>query len=259
MPLSPRKIEFVLDGLVAGEKITPETIGLGRFNAFNMDVAKFVAGSDDTDLNEIRVKIESGSHKLVLFGASFAASLLGDIRSLERPDSLGEIDPKRAAIVAKWQEASRAEPEISYGIRSAGLGIKPIRISRSTDYHFGDAAPWVKVEKYLFGEVLDIGGVKKANVHVRLDDSGDVVRIGTNQGYLREQETNRLYRKVLVRVEAEQHYVTGEMRNYRLLSFEDYDPRYDEAALDKFAAAGRVAWQDVPDHVEWVRSLRGGD
>jgi hypothetical protein len=259
MSRTRKKIEFVLDGLVAGEKITPETIGLGRFNAFNVDVAKFVAGSDEIDLNEIRVKVEDGSHKLVLIGVSFTASLLGDLRLLERHDALGEIDPKRAAIVAKWQEASRAEPEISYGIRSVGLGIKPIRVSRSTDYHYGDAAPWVKVEKYLFGEVLDIGGVKKANVHVRLDGSGDVVRIGTNQGYLREQESNRLYRKVLVRVEAEQHSVTGEMRNYRLLSFEDYDPHYDEAALDQFAAVGRVAWKDVPDHVAWVRALRGGD
>ena len=39
---------------------------------------------------------------------------------------------------------------------------------------------------------------------------------------------------------------------------ENYQPGYDEAALDRFAAAGRVAWKDVPDAVKWVRKLRGG-
>ena len=38
----------------------------------------------------------------------------------------------------------------------------------------------------------------------------------------------------------------------------DYAPVYDEAALDRFAAAGRKAWADVPDAAQWVRELRGG-
>jgi len=106
--------------------------------------------------------------------------------------------------------------------------------------------------------VVDMGGAQKANVHLRLDDSDEVVRIGTNQGYLKDQDENRLYHKVLVRVEADQHYRTGQLRNLRLLSFEDYQPEYDEAALDRFAEAGRRAWADVPDGAKWVRKLRGG-
>ena len=35
--------------------------------------------------------------------------------------------------------------------------------------------------------------------------------------------------------------------------------RYDEAALDRFAEAGRLAWADVPDAAAWVRQLRGGE
>ena len=122
----------------------------------------------------------------------------------------------------------------------------------------GKCRPWVKVEKYLFGTVVDMGGAQKANVHVRLDDSGELVCIGSNQGYLKEQEENRLYHKVLVRVEAEQHYRTGQLRNLRLLSFEDYSPQYDEDALESFAEASRRAWADVPDAAEWLRRLRGG-
>jgi hypothetical protein len=32
---------------------------------------------------------------------------------------------------------------------------------------------------------------------------------------------------------------------------------YDEEALDRFAAAGAIAWADVPDAAQWVRELRG--
>jgi hypothetical protein len=39
---------------------------------------------------------------------------------------------------------------------------------------------------------------------------------------------------------------------------EDYSPGYDEAALDRFAEAGKKAWADVPDAAAWVRELRGG-
>jgi hypothetical protein len=133
-----------------------------------------------------------------------------------------------------------------------------VEFTVQTDYRVGKIVPWVRVEKYLFGTVTDMGGAQKANVHIRLDDSGELVRIGTNQDYLHDQEENRLYRKVLVRVAAEQQYRTGKLRNLRLLSFEDYQPRYDEEALDRFAAAGREAWQDVTNASLWVAELRGG-
>ena len=37
-----------------------------------------------------------------------------------------------------------------------------------------------------------------------------------------------------------------------------YDPIEMEKALDRFAAAGAIAWADVPDAVQWVREQRGG-
>jgi hypothetical protein len=36
-----------------------------------------------------------------------------------------------------------------------------------------------------------------------------------------------------------------------------WQPPHEEA-LDRFAAAGRVAWADVPDAEAWLRELRGG-
>lgn len=253
------QIEFVLDGQVAGVRITPATIGLARFNEFNQQVATFIAGSEGLKLDDVQVSVGDGSYKLTArLTPLVVAALQPDLQALQRPDSLGEIDPKRAAVVEKWQARSKGNADLRYAIRPHGFVAKPIELSTATDYRIGEVVPWIKVEKYLCGTVVDMGGVQKVNVQIRLDDSGQIVRVGTNQGYLKDQQENRLYRKVLVRVEADQHFRTGQLRNLRLLSFEDYEPRYDEAALDRFAERGREVWADVPDAAEWVRQLRGG-
>ena len=58
------QIEFVLDGQVAGVRITPATIGLARFNEFNQLVATFIAGSEGLKLDEVQVSVGDGSYKL---------------------------------------------------------------------------------------------------------------------------------------------------------------------------------------------------
>ncbi|MEI7908188.1 MAG: hypothetical protein WCK77_01000 [Verrucomicrobiota bacterium] len=124
--------------------------------------------------------------------------------------------------------------------RVDGVEITPATIGLS---HFNEFNR--QVEEFVGGSgKLPLDEVR---VHIRLSDSGKLVHVRTDQNYLRDQEENRLYRKVLVRVEAEQHHSGGDLRNLRLLSFEDYAPHYDEDALDRFASAGRDAWVDVSE------------
>jgi hypothetical protein len=76
-------------------------------------------------LDGVQVRVGKGSYKLtVILNVLAAAALKPDLVALQRPDSLAEIDPKRAEIVAKWQARSKATPEISYAIRPevASLG-----------------------------------------------------------------------------------------------------------------------------------------
>ena len=252
------QIEFVLRDKVEGVEITPSTIGLSRFNEFNQQVEAFIAGSERLKPEEVQVVIAEGSYKLTaLLSAGLLAGLEPDLRALQRQDSLGEIDEKRAEVVAKWQARSKSRQELSFAIRPLGGPLRPVELSMATDYRVGEIVPWVKVEKYLFGTVMDMGGAKTANVHLRLEDTGQIVRVGSNQGTLKGND--RLYHKALLRVEAEQHFRSGQLRNVRLIAFEDYEPAYDEAALDRFAEVGGVAWADVPDAAEWVRQLRGGE
>ena len=253
-------IEFVLKTHRGGVEVTPATIGLSRFNEFNQQVADFLSGSSNETLDDIPVRIEPGSYKLVpVLTLALMTSLEPDLKALSRQDSLGDIDAKRAKVASKWQAQSRKAPGTVISIRPVGMpAISPVVFSRETDYRVGSANQLVRVEKYIFGTVTDIGGATRANVHIRLEDTGQIVKISSDENYLKNQEKSRVYKRALVRIEADKHLKTGELSNLRLIKFEDYEEGYDAEALDRFEEAGRLAWADVSDGAEWVRKLRGG-
>jgi hypothetical protein len=252
-------IEFVLHGKVEGLEISPRTIGLSQFNEFNQQVEVFIGGSQKLRLDQVHVEIAQSSYVLrALLPASILSSLEPDLKLMARQDVLGELDIKRAEVVQKWQARAKSNPDLSYEVRPQGEGLPKVRVSRETDYRVGEVVPWVAVEKYLFGQIVDMGGMQKANVHLKLDRGGKTLLVGASQGYLREQVENRLYHKTLLHVRAEQHFRTGDLRNIQLVSFVDYQPAYSEEALDRFTAKGAEAWADVPDAAQWVREVRGG-
>jgi len=251
-------IEFVLHGKVDGVDITPKTIGLSQFNEFNQQVEAFITGSHKLKLDQAHVEIAKSSYVLrVLLPVVVASSLEGDLKLMARQDVLGELDYKRAEIVQKWQARARNNPDLDYEVRPQGENLSGFRINQKTDYRVGAIVPWVAVEKYLFGKIVDIGGEQKANIHLKLDKGGKTLIIGTSQGYLHDQ-TPKIYHKALLHVRAQQHHQTGVLRNVHLISFVDYNPTYNEEALDRFATQGEKAWAEVPDAAAWVKGLRGG-
>ena len=253
-------VEFILRGKLEGVDITPQSIGLHLFNQFNAEVEALIVGSQKAlKLTEAKVRVEEGSYKLkVVLTSALLASLGPDLHRLNRQDSLGEIDPERAKIMQRWQARAKSQQDIEYEVRSSGESPARVHVTKSTDYHVGKTTPWVVVEQYLFGQIVDMGGAQKANVHLALEGTGRILIVGATEEFLREQKENRLYHKALLRVRAEQHSRTGELRNVRLIDFEDYNPGYNEQELEKFIEEGTKAWADVSDAAAWVRDLRGG-
>jgi hypothetical protein len=225
-------IEFVLHGKVEGLEITPRTIGLSLFNEFNQQVETFIGGSQKLKLDQVHVEIAPASCVLrATLPVLVLSSLEPDLKLMARQDVLGELDIKRAEVVQKWQAKVKYIPDLSYEVRPEGGVLPKVRISRETDFRVGEIVPWVSVEKYLFGRVVDMGGAQKANIHLKLDPSGKTLLVGASQGYLREQVENRLYHKALLHVRAEQHFQTGDLQNIQLIGFVDHQPAYNEEAL----------------------------
>ena len=226
------QIEFVMKDKVEGKELTPSTISLSRFNQFNEQVERFIKGSENKKLDQVFVAVEEGSYKLrvLLSFTMLSGGLERDLRLMNREDTLGMIDPRRAEVVRDWQASIKKSMDLKYAIKAPGIGIKSIELSKETDYRDKDEERWVKIEKYLIGEVTDMGGAQKANIHIRLRDTSETLIIDAMPELLKEQEKNRLYHEVLIRVEALQNIKTGEIKKWRLISFEDHQAVYDEDA-----------------------------
>jgi len=254
-------LEFVMHGKINGEEITPQTINLSQFNEFNHQAEEFIAGRNGGKLDTVRVSVERGSYCLRVSLSKNLASVVDDeVEKLAREDALGDLDPKRAEIVKMWQSKAKAHEGMFFEVRSStrsARGLPPLHIGEETNFRFGDESPWVAVEKYIFGTVEEMGGARSPNVHLRLPKSGKLVLVDSNKEYIRGRG-GILYEKVLLHVRADEHVRTGELRKLKLIEFVEYNADYDEAALDRFADAGRTAWAQVSDGGEWVRNLRGG-
>ncbi len=171
-------------------------------------------------------------------------------------ETLDSLDAKRREVMERWQKLARQSREVAYRI-SAPFLERSIEINAESDYHADDADQWVQVERYIRGEIQDLGGATKANAHVKLPD-GRTLKVTTERDVLRDDTVNRLYKSAMLRIKADYNVLTRDLRNARLVEFLEYAVDVDEEALTRLTRRGAVAWRDVPTATDWVDELRGG-
>lgn len=255
--MEAQRITVALIDHSAGFETTPDRVRLGDLADFSKDVAIFLRGEDkEVDTKSLEVAVRKGSLALETTPLMFAPNLFRDLRTLLGGELLDTLDAKRREVVERWQKAARQTKHVAYRI-SAPFLDRPIVVNAESDYHADDADQWVQVERYIRGEIQDLGGVTKANAHVKLPD-GRTLNVTAERDVLRDDPVNRLYKLAMLRIKAEYNVLTRDLRNARLVEFVEYAPTVDEEALSRLTRRGAVAWRDVPDATAWVDELRGG-
>lgn len=251
--MAQQRLELVLVDVVDGKPVTPSSMPVGLLNQFHEQVARFLKGSHaDVELDSLRVSIEEGSYKLVLPAIALVSGLTSDM-ALLGSGNVDDMDAKRAAVIEEWQKAAQRVRTRRYVVQVDPA--KPVHIDASSRLERHDDAMWVVVEKYIHGQIVDLGG-KKPNLHLLLAD-GTTLKINTNQDQVLHEEKNPVYRSALLRVRAEEDLDTGKLRNAHLIEFGNYDATFDPQSFAAMAAKGRKAWADVADAGQWVEEQRG--
>lgn len=239
-----------------GYAITPRRVPLATLREFAKDVDDFFRGDDgEISTNQLEVGILEGSLIIAPTGLFVAPRFFHDLAGLAASQVIDLLDRKRREVVDRWQKRARASRGVSYVIQSHTLGSAVV-ISAETDFRLDDADNWVRVERYMNGEIEDLGGASKSNAHLRLPN-GKLIRALTERSMLRDDKVNRLYKSTMIRFRAEFNIVTHEYRNAVLIEFVDYAPKFDEAAFQRLTERGRAAWHDVSDAADWVDGVRG--
>lgn len=255
--MEAQRITIALIDHTAGFEATPERVRLGDLAEFSSDVAIFLRGDDkEVDTKTLEVAIRKGSVAIETTPLLSASGLFRDLRALLGGESLDTLDAKRRDVMEQWQKAARKSKQVAYRI-SAPFLTRPIEINAESDYHADDADQWVHVERYIRGEIQDLGGRTKPNAHVKLPD-GRTLMVIADRDLLRDDTQNRLYKIAMLRIKAEYNVLTRDLRNARLVEFVEHTTKVDEEELARMTRRGANAWRDVSDATAWVDELRGG-
>ena len=116
---------------------------------------------------------------------------------------------------------------------------------------------WVDTEVYLYGKIMDAGGVTKTNVHLQTD-VGNVTIEATEQEIVSIKE-NPLYKMYGIRAKGKQNVITGEIdrKSLRFLSIIDYSPSYDESYLNSKIDEATSTWNGVDVNM-FLHEIREG-
>ncbi len=255
--MEAQRITLALIDRSGGYEASPDRVRLSSLVDFAADVATLLRGdTKEVDANGLDIAIRKGS--LAIETAPIAApKLLKDLQFLATSELLDVVDAKRREVFERWQKTVKANAELSFRI-SAPFLTRAIVISRETDFHADDADQWVQVERYVRGEIQDLGGITKANAHIRLPD-GSTLKVTAEKDVLRNDTINRLYKVAVLRIRAEYNVLTRELRNARLVEFVEYAPRVDDDELSRLARRGEQAWKNIGNATEWVDQIRGGE
>jgi len=178
-----------------------------------------------------------------------------DLQQLLLTELLDGMSQRRSRVISRWQRQARRSPLFWVEISSGWLA-RPVLINAQTDFHTDDADSWVRVERYVRGQVEELGGHTHVNAHVRLAD-GRSLTVNASKELLAKEYRNRLYRTAMLRIRAEFHVRTWQYREAELLEFVEHDSRVDERELARLAQHGAQAWQSVGSASAWLDRERG--
>lgn len=253
--MDAQQITIALIDHSAGFEASPERVRLADLAEFSADVASFLRGDGkEVDSKTLDVAVINGSLGIRTAPLPVAPQLFNDLRALLNSELLDNLDAKRRDVMERWQKAARQTRHVAYRI-SAPFLDRPIMVNSESDYHSDDADQWVQVERYIRGEIQDLGGATRANAHVKLPD-GSTLKVTTERDVLRDDTVNRLYKLAMLRIKAEYNVLTRDLRNARLVEFVEYAPQVNDEDLARMTRRGTNAWKDVGDATAWVDELR---
>ncbi|MDA8446069.1 hypothetical protein [Paracidovorax valerianellae] len=249
------RITIAFEDQSQGYAISPDRVPLSMLAEFSADVAKLVRGSEkDVDTDEIEVQIIEGSLAFA-FPLPSSGGLLKDLRALAESSDLARIDHKRRTVLERWQASARKTAHRIIKIATSAIS-QAIVIDKDSDFVAREIDQWVSVERYVRGEITDLGGAGTSNAHVVLPD-GKKLTVRTDKELILAERSNLVYKTVHLRIRAKLNIATGELQDASLIEFVNYQPSFNEDEFRRFTDKGKKAWADVDDPAQWVRELRG--
>jgi hypothetical protein len=251
-------IEIRISGKKGLLNLAPDNFDISEIRDIIEQAENLLFPSDKRNRPLISYEIKDGSVRHI-FKTSMQAvigfsALIAQIKNSNSIDFLEHPTAKAMHVLQETAIRQNYQFDISTSVNNSLSLI----IDNQTTYFLLEKE-WVEAEFYFYGDITDMGGKVRANVHVSAPGIGSVV-IETPKEILTDYNRNPLYKPLGVRATGKQNTITGEVdkTSLRFKEFVEYNPVYDEKYLDDLIAKASKTWEDVKDPDAWLREMRGG-
>jgi|APTNR8051073442_1049403.scaffolds.fasta_scaffold00693_3 hypothetical protein len=255
-----KSIELKIEGLREGRALSPDLLDVDELVNLLSHARDFLYPERSQVRSRMSVRLEEGSAVIKFLTASaIALQSQALLSELNENHDLGLLKPKQVEAIRQIQDfISKENFVLRFGL--SGKLDEGLTINRNTEWVSPEEI-WVDEELYVVGEIVDVGGKTKSNVHIDTKEFGSIT-ISSNKEMLSEDQKNRLYKKQQVRISIRRNLSTGELdkKSATLLEFIDIDRKESiDDYLDRLIAESTPYWEKISDPEKWLKNIRGYD
>ncbi|MEB2777450.1 hypothetical protein SYJ56_19200 [Algoriphagus sp. D3-2-R+10] len=251
-------LEIKVNGKKGNIPISPDNYDIRELMEIIGNVENLLFPLDKKDRPAITYEMQEGSVRhLFRTSLQYIIGFNAVLGEIERTNNLDFLDLNTAKAFEVFQELA-----VKYDyLLEVGTSLEKshkLNINKGTQFKRSEAI-WADAEFYFYGKVTNAGGKDRANMHLLTEELG-TIRIGTPISFLKQYESNLLYKSFGVRAMGRQNSQTGEidLSSLKFIELSGYDPKYDESYLDGLIAKAENTWSSIPDKESWLREIRGG-
>ena len=251
-------IEIHIVGTKGNNALTPENFDIKEIKALLDGVEDLLYPNNKKDRPDISYTIESGSVRNIFRTSMQAVITFSAVMSMvNTTKSLDGLELPTARAIEKIQSIARKSAYI-FEFKTSNSENSVLTISPDTNYQ-RTVDLWIDAELYFYGTLTNAGGKDKSNIHLDTKDVGTLI-ISTEKDFLKEKETNLLYREFGVRVRGKQNIETGEIdrNDLQLIDLIDYTPQYNDQYISNLISKVGDKFMEM-DVDAWIAEIRGNN
>ncbi|MBS1516442.1 MAG: hypothetical protein JSS63_15525 [Bacteroidetes bacterium] len=248
--------EIIIKGKIGDIELTPQVFDIKEIKSLLEDVEKLIP-YEIKERPLITYEIEKGSviNKFKT-GLQYVAMLNGLLGIINDNKSIDFLDKSSATVIENFQNKA-IQKDFKIEIKTSIENSNILQITNETRFYKSEET-WIDSEFYFYGNITNVGGKEKPNIHLTTKDLGTLI-VKTPKEILKNFEENVIYKDFGVRATGKQNLISGEIDKSSLVFLDiiEYRPKYDPDYIKKLRDIAKKTWIGKVDADKFLNEQRG--
>ena len=248
--------EIIIKGKIGDVELSPQVFDIKEIKSLLEDVEKLIP-YESKERPLISYEIEKGSviNKFKT-GLQYIAMLNGLLGMINETKSIDFLDKASASVIENFQDKA-IQRDFKIEIKTSIQDTNILKISNETFFYKSEEV-WIESEFYFYGNITNVGGKDKPNIHLVTKDLGTLI-VRTPKEILKNFEENVIYKDFGLRAKGKQNLISGEIDKNSLeyLDRIEYRPKFDSDYIKKLRALSKKNWIGKVNPDKLLNQMRG--